>query len=36
MWWCTDVCPKAIPITKSIGQIKRLIKEEEKRKTAGS
>jgi succinate dehydrogenase / fumarate reductase iron-sulfur subunit len=36
MWWCTDVCPKAIPITKSIAQIKRLIKEEEKRKTAGS
>jgi len=36
MWWCTDVCPKSIPITKSIAQIKRLIKEEEKRKTAGS
>jgi succinate dehydrogenase / fumarate reductase iron-sulfur subunit len=36
MWWCTDVCPKAIPITKSIAQIKRLIKEQEKRKTAGS
>jgi succinate dehydrogenase / fumarate reductase iron-sulfur subunit len=35
MWWCTDVCPKGIPITKSIGQIKRLIKEEEKKK-AGS
>ena len=35
MWWCTDVCPKEIPITKSIGQIKRLIKEEEKKK-AGS
>ena len=32
MWWCTDVCPKEIPITKSIGQIKRLIKEEEKKK----
>jgi succinate dehydrogenase / fumarate reductase iron-sulfur subunit len=32
MWWCTDVCPKGIPITKSIGQIKRLIKEEEKKK----
>lgn len=36
MWWCTDVCPKSIPLTKSIAQIKRLIKEEEKRKTAGS
>ena len=35
MWWCTDVCPKGIPITKSIGQIKRLIKEKEK-KEAGS
>jgi len=31
MWWCTDVCPKGIPITKSIGQIKRLIKEGEKK-----
>ena len=36
MWWCTDVCPKSIPVTKSIAQIKRLIKEEKKRKTAGS
>ena len=36
MWWCTDVCPKSIPVTKSIAQIKRLIKEEEKRKSAGS
>ena len=35
MWWCTDVCPKSIPVTKSIAQIKRLIKEEEKRKSAG-
>jgi len=35
MWWCTDVCPKGIPITKSLGQLKRLIKEEEKKK-AGS
>jgi succinate dehydrogenase / fumarate reductase iron-sulfur subunit len=35
MWWCTDVCPKSIPVTKSIAQIKRLIKEEERRKTAG-
>jgi succinate dehydrogenase / fumarate reductase iron-sulfur subunit len=32
MWWCTDTCPKGIPITKSIGQIKRFIKEEEKKK----
>jgi succinate dehydrogenase / fumarate reductase iron-sulfur subunit len=32
MWWCTDVCPKDIPVTKSIGQLKRLIKEEEKKK----
>jgi succinate dehydrogenase / fumarate reductase iron-sulfur subunit len=35
MWWCTDVCPKDIPVTKCIGQIKRLIKEEVK-KEAGS
>jgi succinate dehydrogenase / fumarate reductase iron-sulfur subunit len=35
MWWCTDICPKSIPVTKSIAQIKRLIKEEEKKK-AGS
>jgi succinate dehydrogenase / fumarate reductase iron-sulfur subunit len=26
MWWCTDVCPKGIPVTKCIGQIKRAIK----------
>ena len=32
MWWCTDTCPKDIPITKSIGQIKRFIKEAEKKK----
>ena len=32
MWWCTEVCPKGIPVTKSIGQIKRLIKDEEKKK----
>ena len=31
MWWCTDVCPKEIPVTKCIGQIKRLIKEEKKK-----
>jgi succinate dehydrogenase iron-sulfur subunit len=30
MWWCTDVCPKGIPVTKCLGQIKRLIKEKEK------
>lgn len=31
MWWCTDVCPKDIPVTKCLGQIKRLIKEKEKK-----
>ncbi len=31
MWWCTDVCPKDIPVTKCLGQIKRLIKKKEKR-----
>jgi succinate dehydrogenase / fumarate reductase iron-sulfur subunit len=30
MWWCTDVCPKGIPVTKCIGQIKRAIKQQEK------
>jgi succinate dehydrogenase / fumarate reductase iron-sulfur subunit len=30
MWWCTDVCPKGIPVTKCIGQIKRVIKERKK------
>jgi len=30
MWWCTDVCPKGIPVTKCIGQIKRAIKQAEK------
>ena len=30
MWWCTDVCPKGIPVTKCIGQIKRAIKQKEK------
>jgi succinate dehydrogenase / fumarate reductase iron-sulfur subunit len=30
MWWCTDVCPKGIPVTKCIGQIKRAIKTAEK------
>jgi succinate dehydrogenase / fumarate reductase iron-sulfur subunit len=32
MWWCTDVCPKDIPITKCLGQIKRLIREKQKEK----
>lgn len=27
MWWCTDVCPKGIPVTKCLGQIKRIIKQ---------
>ena len=27
MWWCTDVCPKEIPVTKCLGQIKRAIKK---------
>ena len=27
MWWCTDVCPKGIPVTRCIGQIKRLIRK---------
>jgi succinate dehydrogenase / fumarate reductase iron-sulfur subunit len=27
MWWCTDVCPKGIPVTKCLGQIKRAIKQ---------
>lgn len=31
MWWCTDVCPKGIPVTKCLGQIKRLLKEREKK-----
>jgi len=30
MWWCTDVCPKGIPITKCLGQIKRVLKQKEK------
>ena len=30
MWWCTDVCPKGIPVTKCIGQIKRAIKQQVK------
>ena len=31
MWWCSDVCPKGIPVTRCIGQIKRAIKEQEKK-----
>ncbi len=27
MWWCTDVCPKGIPVTRCIGQIKRALKK---------
>ena len=30
LWWCTDVCPKGIPITKCLAQIKRVIKKKEK------
>ena len=30
MWWCTEVCPKEIPVTKCLGQVKRRIKEQEK------
>ena len=30
MWWCTEVCPKDIPVTKCLGQVKRMIKEKEK------
>jgi succinate dehydrogenase / fumarate reductase iron-sulfur subunit len=32
MWWCTEVCPKEIPITKCLGQIKRAIKQQAKDK----
>jgi succinate dehydrogenase / fumarate reductase iron-sulfur subunit len=32
MWWCTDVCPKGIPVTKCLGQIKRAIKTADKDK----
>jgi succinate dehydrogenase / fumarate reductase iron-sulfur subunit len=30
MWWCTDVCPKGIPVTRCLGQIKRLQKQKKK------
>ena len=30
MWWCTDVCPKGIPVTKCLAQIKRMLKQKDK------
>ncbi len=30
MWWCTEVCPKEIPITKCLGQTKRAVRQKEK------
>lgn len=30
MWRCTEVCPKEIPITKCLGQIKRAVKQKDK------
>ncbi|MFQ6003001.1 MAG: succinate dehydrogenase iron-sulfur subunit, partial [Candidatus Zixiibacteriota bacterium] len=30
MWWCTEVCPKKIPVTSCLGQVKRMVKEKEK------
>ena len=30
LWKCTEVCPKEIPVTKQIGQIKRKIFEYKK------
>jgi succinate dehydrogenase / fumarate reductase iron-sulfur subunit len=27
MWWCTDVCPKGIPVTQCLGRIKRALKQ---------
>ena len=32
MWWCTDVCPKGIPVTKCLGQIKRALKQSQAEK----
>lgn len=32
MWWCTEVCPKKIPVTQCLGQIKRAVKRQEKDK----
>jgi len=30
IWWCTEVCPKEIPITQCLGQIKRAVKKQKK------
>ena len=30
MWWCTEICPKGIPITRCIGQIKRAVTQQKK------
>lgn len=27
MWWCSEVCPKGIPVTRCIAQIKKAIKD---------
>jgi succinate dehydrogenase / fumarate reductase, iron-sulfur subunit len=27
MWWCTEVCPKDIPVTKCLGQVKLALKK---------
>jgi succinate dehydrogenase / fumarate reductase iron-sulfur subunit len=32
MWGCTEVCPKEIPITQCLGQIKRAVTQQEKDK----
>jgi succinate dehydrogenase/fumarate reductase-like Fe-S protein len=32
MWGCTEICPKEIPITQCLGQIKRAVKQQEKDK----
>jgi succinate dehydrogenase / fumarate reductase iron-sulfur subunit len=29
MGWCTEVCPKGIPVTKCLGQIKRFLRKED-------
>jgi succinate dehydrogenase / fumarate reductase iron-sulfur subunit len=33
MWWCTDVCPKGIPVTRCLGQIKRALRQRKKNNT---
>lgn len=33
MWWCTDVCPKGIPVTKCLAQIKRLTQQKSKERS---